>query len=224
MKSVESKTYRNKGNMAVLRHVPESAKAILDVGCGAGDNARILAHPDRIVDGVTLSESEREEAMPHCRHVVIHDLENGLPPELTGPYDCVICSHVLEHICWPEKLLKDIHKRLTPDGIIVVALPNLLFYRSRWNILRGRFRYEESGLMDNTHFRWYSYRCAQELLSGAGYAVLSAQADGSFPIPYVRKWLPSILVRVVDRAACYAFPGMFGYQMVFTAKADRKYV
>lgn len=218
MHSVEEKTYKNEGNAAVLGRVPESARTILDVGCGAGDNARILARTGRIVDGVTLSSAERDEALQHCRNVVIHDLEGGLPAELAGPYDCVICSHVLEHICWPEKLLGDIRNRLVPGGLLIVALPNVLFYKNRWKIFAGRFEYEDSGLMDNTHFRWYTFQSAQSLLTRNGFEVASAEADGSFPIPFRRKLFPMALTRSVDAWASASFPGLFGYQMIFSAR------
>jgi 2-polyprenyl-3-methyl-5-hydroxy-6-metoxy-1,4-benzoquinol methylase len=222
MRSVEAKSYKNHGNPAVLGCVPDESHAILDVGCGAGDNARLLARVGRVVDGVTLSASERDKAQQHCRKVVIHNLETGLPAELKGPYDCVICSHVLEHICWPEKLLRDIRERLSPSGLLVVALPNVFFYKNRWNLIRGRFNYEESGLMDNTHFRWYSFRSAQALLGSAGFDILGAEADGSFPIPFRRRLFSHSVTRLVDAWAAAAFPGLFGYQMVFTARSQRQ--
>ena len=120
MTTVENKSYKNLGNASVLRQIPSGAQTILDVGCGAGDNARILSAAGKIIDGITLSISERDNAKRFCRDVVIHNLENGLPAQLIGPYDCVLCSHVLEHICWPEKLLADIRSRLHKDGLLLV--------------------------------------------------------------------------------------------------------
>ena len=218
MESVDKKSYKNDGNAGVLRRVPASARTLLDVGCGAGDNARILKASGIVVDGVTLSPVERDEAAKFCRRVVIHDLEKGLPAELSGRYDCVLCSHVLEHICWPEKLLHDIRDRLAPGGVLVVALPNLFFYKNRWNLLAGRFEYEGSGLMDNTHFRWYSFQSAQRLLIRSGFEMVSAEAEGSFPIPFRRRIFPMALTRPVDAWASARFPGFFGYQMIYSAR------
>lgn len=218
MRPVERKSYKNEGNPAVLARVPGQARSILDVGCGAGDNARILARSGRIVDGVTISTVERESALKYCRNVVIYDLEKGLPGEVSGPYDCVICSHVLEHICWPQMLLGDIRTRLSPGGLLIVALPNVFFYKNRWNLLRGRFDYEESGLMDNTHFRWYSFESAQKLLTAHGFEVMNAEADGSFPLPFFRRILPSLVTGSIDAWASAIFPGLFGYQMVYCAR------
>jgi SAM-dependent methyltransferase len=218
MTTVEKKSYKNLGNAAVLRHIPNGAQTILDVGCGAGDNARILATAGKVVDGITLSDSERDDAKRFCRNVVIHNLENGLPAQVSGPYDCVLCSHVLEHICWPERLLADIRSRLHKDGLLLVALPNMLFWKNRWRIFTGILEYQESGLMDNTHFRWYSFTSAQRMLSRNGFEILSAQAEGSFPIPLRRRIFPQTLTKPIDGWASALFPGLFGLQMIYTAR------
>jgi len=220
MKTVENKSYKNLGNSAVLRHIPSTARTILDVGCGAGDNARILAAKGKVVDGITLSISELNNAKDFCRTVIIHDLEKGLPVQLEGPYDCVVCSHVLEHICWPEKLLTDIRRCLRMDGLLLVALPNMLFWKNRCKICAGILEYHESGLMDNTHFRWYSFASAQRMLSRNGFEVLSAQAEGSFPVPLRGRVFPHQLTRPIDTWASALFPGLFGLQMIYTARVQ----
>src|SRR4051812_34268990 len=114
--SVAHKTYGGNTNAAVLDAVPRSARRLLDLGCGAGGNAGALAARGAVVDGVTLSEGEAEDARRVCRQVWVHNLETGLPTDATGPYDCCICSHVLEHICFPEALLAGVRDVLTPDG------------------------------------------------------------------------------------------------------------
>ncbi len=76
---MENKIYSNYGNINITNAVPITANNILDIGCGAGDNARLLKEKGKIVDGVTLSESEAAEARNYCRNVFIYDLEEGLP-------------------------------------------------------------------------------------------------------------------------------------------------
>ncbi|MGF1500128.1 MAG: class I SAM-dependent methyltransferase, partial [Elainellaceae cyanobacterium] len=100
MNSVREKSYKNKGNLPVLNRMPETARTVLDVGCGAGDNARLLKERGLVIDGITLSEEEAAASREFCRQVWIFNLEDGLPPEVTDRYDAVICSHVLEHVCW----------------------------------------------------------------------------------------------------------------------------
>ena len=82
----------------------------MDVGCGAGNNARILKELGKIVDGITFSDEEVKLASKYCRTVFKHNLETGLPEETDSSYDVVLCSHMLEHIAYPEKLLSDIRE------------------------------------------------------------------------------------------------------------------
>lgn len=216
--TVSEKVYENIGNSAVLIEIPHDCGRVLDLGCGAGDNAKILFAAGKVVDGVTLSVSEASLARPYCANVVIGDLERGLPAGLATSYDTVIASHVLEHICYPEKLFSDLRPVLLPTGLLVVALPNILFWRYRLRLLFGCFEYETSGIMDNTHFRWYSYRSAQRLLVENGFEVLKARAEGSFPLPLVRRFLPKSMSRAIDNFAASLLPGLFGYQFIITAR------
>ena len=108
--SVRHKIYRNEGNPCILERVPESPGLALGIGCGAGDNAAKLLAKGWKVDGITLSESEANEARKICRQVYLHNLEAGLPIAIQDHYDLIICSHVLEHICFPSKLLEEIRQ------------------------------------------------------------------------------------------------------------------
>ncbi len=222
--AVQDKVYQNPGNPQILRWIPPGARAVLDVGCGAGENARLIAALGAAVDGVTLSEAEAAIARPHLRSVHLHNLEGGLPPEMTGPYDAVTASHVLEHICFPEALLRDVRARLAPGGVFIVAIPNMLTIKYRLRLLLGRIEYEAKGIMDNTHFRWYTFRSFQQLLSAHGYQVVEAYGTGYFPLPLLRELLPGALSAALDRLSCRLFPGLFAIQLVFvarpTAKAD----
>ncbi len=172
----------------------------------------------RSVDGVTLSIEEAEVARPYCANIYRHDLESGLPSgSIEQRYDAVICSHVLEHIVDPDRLLSDVRSCLAPSGILIVALPNLLIWRSRIRLLLGKFEYSESGLMDRTHVRWYSFASAKRLLERHGFRVIEAVADGGLPLGPIRRLLPRRLLKIMDRAACRLAPGLLGFEMLYVA-------
>lgn len=217
--SAAEKVYANSGNLEVLSKVPEDAKKILDIGCGAGDNARQLMREDRTIIGLTLSEDEAKIAGEFCDRVIVANVEQGLPEPMSG-VDVAICSHILEHICFPEKLLAGVRQSLSPNGRLIVALPNLMWYRTRFRILMGRFEYEPHGIMDNTHFRWYTFKSAQRMLEQNGYVVESAHAKGDLPLGPIRRLLPKSWFVFPDKLACRVFPGLFGFQMVFCVRAS----
>lgn len=219
--TVREKTYQNRGNPQVLNALGSGVNSVLDVGCGVGDNARLLAERGIVIDGITLSKEEAEQARTVCRNVWVHDLESGLPEEVGETYDAVICSHVLEHICWPEAVLAGIWRLLHPDGRLIVALPNILHVKNRLSIAFGRFEYTQSGLMDNTHFRFYTFRSASELLRCNKFDVLDAQAYGYLPLPRLRRCLPELSAKL-DRLLCQKLPGLFGIQFVYVAQPSVK--
>ena len=115
-------------------------------------------------------------------------------------------------------MLADIRRILSPAGLLVVALPNVLNYRDRLNFVLGNFDYTETGVMDQTHVHFYTYRTGQELLEMNGFQVVSASAQGAFPLWKLRKLLPKTTVGNLDTLACKSYPGLFALQNVYTAQ------
>ena len=217
-KESKQKIYSNKGNTDVLQLVPPSAKEILDIGCGDGSNARLLIKQNCIVDGITISETERAEAKKVMRNVHVHNAETGLPFEGENLYDVVICSHVLEHICYPSKLMEDINRVLKVGGVVIIALPNLMHYRSRLKLMVGNFNYQEAGIWDYTHFRWYTFATAQDLLRQHGFTIDVATVTGELPLNSLfKKIFPGKIRRGIYSLLLKISKGLFGYQLLYRA-------
>jgi SAM-dependent methyltransferase len=207
-------------NQAVLDSIPPHALSVLDIGCGGGlFGAALKASRSCTVLGVTFSEAEAELARARLDRVEVADL-NSVDPAFLGRHDCIICSHVLEHLHDPRRLLLALQACLAPCGTLVVALPNVLHWKQRLQFARGQFRYTEGGLMDHTHYRFFDWFTAAELLQQAGYRIESRRADGNLPLS---RWLGTALCRRADRTALSLLPGLFGTQFVLCAgsRADR---
>jgi len=224
MEISSDKIYKNSGNADVLSYISGPNVRVLDVGCGAGDNARILHAKGCSVDGITISETELEVARQFLKNGYLYNLENGLPESLTTEtYDFVICSHVLEHICYPEKLLLDIKRVLKPGGSLIVALPNIMHYKSRWQLLRGNFNYQNAGIWDFTHFRWYTFKTGKELLENHGFKVQLATVTGDIPVKSILgKILPGFLERGIYSGLKSISKGLFGYQLLYIVLKEKK--
>lgn len=213
--------YENKGNKALIAMVSSMKPGnLLDCGCGAGDNARIFQSIGWTVTGVTISVEEQKQAAAHCEAVHLLDLNNGINEDFTKQYDLVLLSHVLEHLTHPDILLRSIRPVLKPDGVIAVALPNVLVYSQRLRFLFGNFEYTTTGLMDETHVHFYTFSTGAKLLRKNGYEIVIAQADGAFPLWKIRKWLPKQWVSKVNSWATHWRPGLFGSQLLYLAKAN----
>jgi SAM-dependent methyltransferase len=136
-----------------------------------------------------------------------------------GTFDCVVMSHVLEHLYAPEDLLERIKPILQPESTIVVALPNVVWWKQRFEFLVGKWRYRDFGILDRTHFRFFDLHSSREMLEQAGYEIIRARADGPFPL--IRPWARRSLGHVadqVDRLFCKLSPGLFAFQFSYLAK------
>ena len=72
----KNKIYGNNGNQDVLDQISVNDETILDVGCGAGDNARILKMKNKHVTCVTVSVDESELVRKVCDKVLTVHIEN----------------------------------------------------------------------------------------------------------------------------------------------------
>ena len=209
--------YKNAGNLSLLALVPDNS-FVLDCGCGAGDNARILRSRGCRITGITISPTELDTASAYCEEVYLWDLECGIPETIRNKYDVVLMSHVLEHLFHPGRVLQDTKKVLKSGGILVVALPNVLMYRIRLDFLLGRFEYTDGGIMDETHVRFYTFATGAKLLEANGYKLVKEQSEGAFPLWKARNILPVGLVKALNHFVVKHWPGIFGWQSLYLAR------
>jgi SAM-dependent methyltransferase len=187
------------------------------LGCGSGALGReIKASHSCHVTGITISKEEATIASQWLDKVITQDL-NTFTAAGFDSFDCIICSHVLEHLHNAESVLREIQKLLRPESVLIVALPNVLLWKQRLEFLRGQFRYTDGGIMDRTHVRFFDWENANALLRNIGFTIVEGVADGNcvfsrffFPI---RTWLQT--------ASLKHFPGLFGFQFVFVCRLEK---
>ena len=108
-------------NQLVFQQIPQQAKRILDIGCGSGNLSQAIKQKLNCeVVGITYSEDEANLASQFLNNVIIVDI-NELDTSTLGEFDCIICSHILEHLYNPEKLLIKLHNNLSKEGKLIVA-------------------------------------------------------------------------------------------------------
>lgn len=213
-----NKVYGNTGNKDVLDQVPVEATTILDVGCGAGDNARILKELNKKVTGITISEEEARLAEKICDDVLLINIEDQ-DALILGKYDVIILSHICEHLRYPALTLNNLANNLSVNGIMIVAVPNMAFYRNRIKLLSGDWRMQESGPFDRTHLQFFSYQTADALCDENKLRILK-KIPGLLAIPLwpLRLILPGFCQKL-DNLIGKRFPNLFAQQTILVLEA-----
>jgi glycosyltransferase involved in cell wall biosynthesis/2-polyprenyl-3-methyl-5-hydroxy-6-metoxy-1,4-benzoquinol methylase len=151
-------------------------RTVLDVGCAHGHLAEVLTSRGCRVFGVERNAGDAARARAHCEQVVVADVEQpGWVEELRQrEFDAVVLSDVLEHLRDPAGLLRRVRGLVRPDGGFVAAsIPNVAHVSIRLELLLGSFRYEDLGILDHTHLRFYTRTGIEELFAACGFAVAS---------------------------------------------------
>ncbi|MBC8104323.1 MAG: methyltransferase domain-containing protein [Cytophagales bacterium] len=207
-------------NMPVLECIPAGVRRVLDLGCGAGTlGACIKEQHGCEVVGVTIGPEEGALAASVLDRVVIADLRDYDFREL-GSFDCVVCSGVLGYLQNPAVVLDKIHDCLTPDGVLVAAIPNILQLKQRLEFLRGRFRYAQGKVLDKFSVRFYDRQTAAELLEDAEFGIIRRFSRGYIPLPGIRRLLGPTAGKI-DQAVANRMPGLFATQFYFVAQSQR---
>ncbi len=187
---------------------------VFEGGVSSGYFARVLVESGRRVDGHELDPAAAQEARSVCERVYEGDLQTFDTGELDCSYRLLLFGDTLEHIPDPVSVLHRLRDHLDDDGHLIVSMPNITNWTVRLQMLFGRFRYTDRGILDRTHLRFYTVSTLPEMLADAGYSVVRLQA--SVPVPGVTG---ERLARLAHRIGNLR-PGLFGYNLIATcAKA-----
>ena len=116
--ALDERVYANAGNPPLIDLLGEGGR-VLDVGCGAGDNAVLIKkrNPTATVLGITVSNAEANVARAKLDACWVVDIETDLPFELAHTtIDTLVFSHVLEHVRCPAQVLARFVKIMPPGG------------------------------------------------------------------------------------------------------------
>jgi methionine biosynthesis protein MetW len=206
----------------VTSMIPAGAR-VLEVGCGTGSISQIVRDTCRAnVVGIEPDPARAHRAADRGLKVHVGFLSRELIHE-TGPFDVVLFADVLEHLPNPHAMLLMSREALRAGGAVIVSVPNVAHWSVRANLLRGKFQYQPSGIMDATHLRWFTAASVRSLLASSGFNVIEYRAtagqglpdnDGRAPL----RWLPTNYRIRFLRMASKRWPMLFGSQHVLKAE------
>ncbi len=185
--------YLEEVNEGVTRVFERKTKKgrLLDVGCGAGALGEALGQMGWEVWGIEQHPDAVQRAEKRLAKVVPADLQDieNIGETLGGQsFDALVFSDVLEHLADPVGVLRRYLSFLEDDGEVVVSVPNAVVWTNRFSILFGRLQYAETGVMDKTHLRFFTFKSARQVMEEAGLTVV----EQAHTPHIVRAFLPII--------------------------------
>ncbi|MHB8742008.1 MAG: class I SAM-dependent methyltransferase [Sulfuricaulis sp.] len=163
----------------IVAMVPPECRRILDVGCGFGGLGRLLqARSECEVFGVELNPEAETHLRQTYQRFWIGDVESTVLSVDPEYFDCVVFADVLEHLVDPWKTLKRYSAYVRNGGYVVASIPNVRNLSILFNlVLKGRWHYEDSGLLDRGHLRFFTRTEIVNLFAQAGLTIESIRGN-----------------------------------------------
>lgn len=159
-----------------LEHLAALPKGkLLDVGCGSGNMLMIAKELGWDVTGLEIDPNAVKAARKQGLNVIEGDCRKL--EQLSNGYDCVICSHVLEHVHQPLMLLELLVNAVKPQGVLLLSLPNALSH------VRTQFGESWRGLEAPRHVAIPTFKKAIEYLNKFGCTVINQVTVYNITIP-----------------------------------------
>jgi 2-polyprenyl-3-methyl-5-hydroxy-6-metoxy-1,4-benzoquinol methylase len=143
---------------------------VLELGTGPGTVTRILHSKGCRVTGVEMVAETLAMCAQFCERTLQANLEEpDWYTSLVGEkFDVVMCADVLEHLRDPRPLLTLLQQFLNDTGCVLMSLPNATHLTVVASLMTGRFPYQNKGLLDTTHLRFFGRDDIDTLLRECG--------------------------------------------------------
>lgn len=125
------------------------------------------------VFGVEIDEECAQIAKKYADGFYVGDIESYKWLELLSGerFDYIIFADVLEHLYNPLDVLQKVKTLLNKDGSILVSLPNVAHNVIIMELLDDSFEYRRTGLLDNTHIRFFTKKSINDFVKRAGLSI-----------------------------------------------------
>ena len=160
-----------------LMDIHKEKLSVLDVGCACGGNLMTIKLNNHTADTYGIEFNEKTAAVAACyAEVSAIDVEKMNRVDWQNKFDYIICADVLEHLHNPWQALSNLSSFLKKDGKVLISLPNVGHISVINNLLHGIWNYEDAGILDKTHLRFFTRNTASDLIKSSGLKMLDIRA------------------------------------------------
>lgn len=196
----------------VLNRYLRTNDRLLDLGVYPGHIALVLAKKMNVrVYGVALTTSEVfESKMKKSQIDIIRlDLDRQDLSFNDKTFQVVLCSEVIEHLDSPSRLIREAHRILVDNGMLILTTPNIARIRNRISFfLHGVSpnicppgEYSPFSSHEWLHFREYTLEEIHKLLGENGFQVVESSylINQHFNESHLRTMVKGLMPRSLRR-------------------------
>ena len=163
-----------RNSLSVLVNLIKPSSKILEFGPSYGRMSKYLK--EQLNCEIYAVEKDEEAAFHTKKYVnkmIMDDIENfKWVKEIENlKFDYIIFADVLEHLYNPEKVLKKVKTFLKENGSILISIPNIAHNAIILGLMKNEFNYHSTGLLDNTHIRFFTQKTFEQLINKLNYYI-----------------------------------------------------
>lgn len=157
---------------------------VLELGTAAGIMTRAIKAQGCTITGVEFMPDMAELAAPDCERMIVGDLEqlDFSTTFCTERFNVIVAADVLEHLRDPWSLLEQAHQIIDPSGHLILSIPNVGHAAIVAGLLNGHFDYQEKGLLDRTHLRFFTRSGIEHMLLSTGWLPVAWDSNRISPL------------------------------------------
>ena len=166
-------------NENLLALLPTNARTVVEVGCSAGRFAAAYQaiNPTVRYIGLELDKDVAKKATRQISDVIVGNIEEdnvfAAFEAVLGDaeIDVLVFGDVLEHLIDPWKILSRFQILMALNAYCVACIPNISHWSVVEDLIRGKWNYANSGLLDVTHLRFFTKDSIIALFEKTGWQV-----------------------------------------------------
>ena len=195
---------------------------VLDAGCSCGALGKVLKQNKNCevygfeFDKLAIKKAESLNVYKTIHQMDLNTFETDEYPEYFNKFDYIALNDVIEHLVDPFCVIQKLKQFLKPEGYFLLSIPNISHYSIKSALLNNEWEYEDTGLLDRTHLRFFTAKSIQQLLAKCGITI----EDLDFTVVdylTVNKWFS---LPLVVRSCILNSPESFVFQYFIKGRVD----